>query len=251
MNAAARRAILLFTRAPEAEARAKGLPVEAGSRLFEAFLGGWRERAAQTGADLLVVAPSESVRTLRRLFPDACVAAQQGPSFGARVEAAFSFAFARGAGAVLMAGCDSPPLEAPEVEAAFAHLDSSAGAMALAPAEDGGVNAIGLNAAADRRIAHIRWLGADVDRQLRAFARRDGLALWLSSSSPDLDRVRDLAGLYRLSRFAARWRVFRALLRRLLAGVGEFLSGDRRAPAGVALDSPITRGPPRALSLSL
>jgi hypothetical protein len=45
VSRAAKRTILLFTRAPEAEARAKSLPVEPGSRLFEAFLAGWRDRA--------------------------------------------------------------------------------------------------------------------------------------------------------------------------------------------------------------
>ena len=242
-----KRTILLFTRAPEAEARAKRLPVEAGSRLFEAFLVGWRERAEQANAQLLVAAPPQSRGTLRRLFPGTCVVSQEGPSFGARVENAFSLAFGRGADSVLMVGGDSPPLDRAEVEAAFAHLESQERSLALAPAPDGGVNLIGFSAKAERQLSHIAWLSADVDRQLRDTALGLGLALWVSPSSPDLDRARDLAELYRLSRFESRWRIFRSLLRQALFAATPILCRDHQPPRRVFIESPVTRGPPPAL----
>ena len=250
MSTAIKRTILLFTRAPEAEARAKQLPVDAGSRLFEALLGGWRERAEQTHAELLVVAPAQSLAVMRRLLPSARIAAQEGASFGERLEAAFSFAFGHGADSVLMAGGDCPPLVLAEVEAAFAHLAGNRPALALAPAEDGGVNLIGFNASADRNLSHIHWLSSDVDRQLRETALASGLSLWLSASSPDLDRARDVAALYRRSRVASLWGSFRSFLRQMLLVAAANVRYTIELPRSVFLESRVTRGPPRSLLLS-
>ena len=240
------RTILLFTRAPEAEARAKGLPIQPGARLFEAFLAGWRERAAQTGAHILVAAPKESLGAMRRLLPEADFVAQHGPGIGARMEAAFAHAFTRGARSVLMAGGDSPALPAEEVEAAFAHLEANTQAVALAPAPDGGVNLIGYSAHAERRLASVSWFTPKVDAELRAASRAAGLALWLSSAAPDLDRAADLVALYRLCRGEARWRIYAALIRRLLqsAPLAPLLVAPVRK---VFLPASGTRGPPALL----
>ena len=238
------RTILLFTRAPQAEARAKQLPLAEGALLFTGFLRSWQQRADETGSELLVVAPTSSTAALTRLLPNARIATQSGHSFAARVESAFALAFDRGTNAVLMVGGDGPPLSASDVQLAFAHLESHAGAVVLTPASDGGVNAIGFNAQAERSLAGIAWQSSDVCEQLKAEARRSDLALLLTSESHDLDSPGNVAPLYRFSRSESGWRVFRWLLQSLLVvcrpapvalnhGIGEF-SGRAH----------LTRGPP-------
>lgn len=207
------RTILLFTRAPEAEARAKGLPAAEGARLFAGFLKGWTERAQTGGAELVIVTPEESETEISRLLPGTRVVFQSQGSFAERLESAFSFAFREGATAVLIVGGDSPPLEISDLEHAFRHLESSAKALVLTPAGDGGVNSIGFSAGAERPLAGIAWRSSDVFRQLCMEARRHGLALWLTGTGFDLDHARDIAPLYRLSRRTqSGWRAFRWLL---------------------------------------
>jgi glycosyltransferase A (GT-A) superfamily protein (DUF2064 family) len=185
-----RRTILLFTRAPEAEARAKRLPIAEGSRLFASFMRGWQQRAADACAELLVVTPASSASSLARLLPDACIAAQTGSTFRERVDAAFASAFRRGGNSVLMVGGDGPPLEIADIHAAFAHLELHDRALVLTPAADGGVNAIGLNAGTDWPLEAIEWQGSDVCRQLKARAARFNLVLLLTSPGHDLDSPR-------------------------------------------------------------
>ena len=98
------RTILLFTRAPEEEARAKRLPTVEGARLFTGLLKGWAQRALGAGAELLVVTPQRSATELSRLLPNARIEIQSQGSFAERVESAFAAAFRGGAGTVLMAG---------------------------------------------------------------------------------------------------------------------------------------------------
>ena len=187
------RTVLLFTRAPEVEARAKRLPLAEGACLFAGFLRGWQDRARGAGADLLVVTPASSQAALARLLPQASIAAQAGESFAARIEAAFALAFERGASTVLMVGGDGPPLEPSDIHAAFAHLESHNRAFALTPSDDGGVNAIGFNAQAERPLSGIAWQSSDVFRQLTSEGLRCGLALFLTSSGYDLDGAANVA----------------------------------------------------------
>lgn len=207
------RTILLFTRAPEVEARAKQLPTAEGARLFAGFLKGWTERAQTSGAELVVVTPQQSLNGISRLLPDTRIVIQSQGSFAERVESAFSFVFREGAGAVLMVGGDSPPLDASDLEQAFRHLESNPKALVLTPADDGGVNSIGFSACAERPLAQIAWRSSDVFRQLCAEAHRLGLALFLTSAGCDLDHARDIGPLYQLSRRTpSLWRPFRWLL---------------------------------------
>lgn len=240
------RALVVFTRSPEAEARAKRLPSSRGARLFEAFLQGWRLRAAQVGAELIVSAPGSSLPELKRLTPGGRMEVQRGASFGERVEKAFARAFEQGAGAVLMVSGDAPPLDAEETEAAFAHLERDARAMVLTPAADGGVNAIGFGAAAERSLACLDWLGPRVCAQLLALAARLGRGVLLTEPGRDLDSARDVRALCRFSRLDPRWRVFRGLLRALRQSPPRIdFRPFRRAGKRVA-EPRLTRGPPSA-----
>ncbi len=240
------RAILVFTRAPEAEARVKRLPVAEGSRLFVGFLQSWQKRAHDTGADLLVVTPASSKAALARLLPNASIAAQSGESFSARVEAAFALAFDRGASTVLMVGGDSPPLESPDLHRAFSHLESHDRALVLTPSADGGVNAIGFNAEADRPLAGITWQSSDVCRQLASEGARGGLTLLLTAAGHDLDCAANIAALYRLSRIEYAWSVFRWLLRSLLLVCRSAPVVVPQIAARIFIDARATRGPPCA-----
>jgi glycosyltransferase A (GT-A) superfamily protein (DUF2064 family) len=238
------RTVLLFTRAPEAEARAKQLPIVEGARVFAGFLQGWEQRAEDAGASLLVVAPESSQSALKRLLPGACIATQSGASFAARIESAFAFAFESGTNAVLMVGGDCPPLEASEIHDAFAHLESHGRALVLAPSDDGGVNAIGFNALADRPLAGINWQSSQVYRELTREAVRCGLAILLTSAGHDLDCAGNVAALYRLSRGESIWSVFRWLLRSLLLVSRSNALVVTRSVSCLAVDSHTTRGPP-------
>lgn len=238
------RALLVFTRSPKAEARAKQLPLEPGTRLFEAFLRSWRRRAMVASADLMVVAPPSSVAELQRLLPGDRIVPQEGASFGARVEFAFALAFRGGADSVLMVSGDSPPLEPEEVNEAFAHLEGSSHAMALAPARDGGVNAIGFGANAARPLACLPWLSPLICGQLKLLAERLGLAVLLTQPGNDLDCAQDVRALYRLSLIDRRWIPFRWLLHPLchpLRGAAPHAASlTSRWRAGAS----VTRGPP-------
>jgi glycosyltransferase A (GT-A) superfamily protein (DUF2064 family) len=244
------RTILLFTRAPQAEARVKQLPLAEGTLLFTGFLRSWQERADEIGAELLVVAPVESAAALARLLPDACVATQSGDSFATRIESAFALAFERGTSAVLMVGGDGPPLPASEVQLAFAHLESNTGAVVLTPANDGGVNAIGFNAHAKRPLAGIAWQSPNVCEQLKTETRRSDLTLLLTSAGHDLDSARNIAPLYRISRAESGWLAFRWLLRSLLAVCRPAVAAPIHSIGEFSTPSHLTRGPPFLIGLT-
>ena len=238
------RTILLFTRAPEAEARAKRLPLAEGTRLFAGFVQGWQQQADEAQANLLVVTPPSSEAALQRLLPHASVAIQSGESFAARIEAAFTLAFDRGAGAVLMVGGDGPPLKTPDIHDAFAHLESHPRAFVLAPCDDGGVNAIGFSVRAERPLSEITWQSPDVCRHLMSEGARCGLALLLISSGHDLDCAGSVAALYRVSRKESAWRAFRWLLLSLLLVCRAIAVVISDVIAQFSAGSHTTRGPP-------
>jgi glycosyltransferase A (GT-A) superfamily protein (DUF2064 family) len=231
------RTILLFTRAPESEARAKQLPLVEGARVFAGFLRAWQQRAEAIGAELMVVSPAACASTLARLLPNASVAIQSGSAFGARVESAFALACQRGGSAIPMAFGDTPPPARRELEQSCVHLESRSAAMVLAPSSDGGVNAIGFNSVAERPLGDISWPTANACVQLRAEAERSRLALLLTSPGHDLDCAANVPLLYRLSRVESDWRPFRWLLQSLLLAchpavvvvgdaIGEFAGGS-------------------------
>jgi glycosyltransferase A (GT-A) superfamily protein (DUF2064 family) len=238
------RTILLFTRAPEAEARAKRLPLAEGAALFAGFLKGWQQRAGHLGAELLVVTPRASGSVLARLLPNATIARQSEGPFAERVESAFALAFEAGAKSVLMVGGDSPPLDTDEIVQAFQHLESHDRGLVLTPASDGGVNAIGFNSRAERSLANITWRSSDVCRQLRLQALQRGLALLLTSPGYDLDQASDVGLLYRLSRDEYGWKSFRWLLLLVLLAYRATALVFADPVRWLARDACTTRGPP-------
>jgi glycosyltransferase A (GT-A) superfamily protein (DUF2064 family) len=121
------RCVLLFARAPRAEAAAKGLCQ--GEALFTLA----RNRVVQAVAALpdveLVFVPP---------------AAQSGENFGERLESAFREAALRGYGEIVAVPGDVPALATRDLDAAFRALSGSD--TVLGPSRDGGVWLIGLRA---------------------------------------------------------------------------------------------------------
>jgi glycosyltransferase A (GT-A) superfamily protein (DUF2064 family) len=122
-----RRCVLLFARAPRAEAAVKGL--RGGEALFALSQGRVRDAvAALPGVELVLVPP----------------AAQAGTDFGEKLEAAFRNAACRGYEEIVAVPGDVPELTARDLAAAFQAL--SASDRVLGPSRDGGVWLIGLRA---------------------------------------------------------------------------------------------------------
>jgi Uncharacterized protein conserved in bacteria (DUF2064) len=123
------RCVLLFARAPRAEAAAKRL--RGGEALFALSQGRVRDAvAALPGVELVLVPP----------------AAQAGTGFGEKLEAAFRDAARRGYEEIVAVPGDVPELTARDLAAAFRALSESD--TVLGPSRDGGVWLIGIRAGA-------------------------------------------------------------------------------------------------------
>jgi hypothetical protein len=123
------RCVLLFARAPRAEAAAKGL--SRGEALFTLARNRVvRAVAALPDVDLVSVPP----------------AAQSGGDFGERLESAFREARLRGYREIVAVPGDVPELTARDLAAAFRALSESD--TVLGPSREGGVWLIGLRAGA-------------------------------------------------------------------------------------------------------
>lgn len=123
------RCVLLFARAPRAEAAAKGL--RGGEALFALSQGRVRDAvAALPGVEFVLVPP----------------AAQAGAHFGEKLEAVFRDAARRGYEEIVAVPGDVPELTARNLAAAFRALSESD--TVLGPSPDGGVWLIGLRAGA-------------------------------------------------------------------------------------------------------
>ncbi|MPZ20641.1 MAG: DUF2064 domain-containing protein [Luteitalea sp.] len=240
------RTIVIFTRSPAAEARAKRLPAGPGTALFESFLSAWRRTADEAGADFLVVAPRDSVASLQETLPDVDIETQPDDRFDVKLNAAFDVAFRLGASAALIVGGDSPPIEPTEIRRAFDHLESHERALFLAPADDGGVNAIGLTPTTPRMFGAVNWRTAAVHRHLRACADQLGVTILDTDSSPDLDASGAIRSLYRRSVVAPLWRAYRWLVRALIPLVPAAATHVAPLPSLLLCSARTTRGPPFA-----
>jgi hypothetical protein len=183
-------AIVLFARAPEAEARAKGLP--GAARCFAAVAARLARFARALGATLLHARRDGAPEAA---LPGARSIPQRGDGFGERLVAAAEDARALGFDRVVLVGVDTPGLGLGDLRAALLALD--AGAVALGPARDGGVYLIGLVTggprAVDLRAAllGVRWRTRAVLGDLRR--RAPGAALLRPLG--DLDRAADVRAL--------------------------------------------------------
>lgn len=241
---ATNRVVVLFTRGPGDEARAKGLPMEAGSRLFAGFMRTWRRRAREIGAELLAVVPASSTRSIARLLPNVRVAPQSGRDFGNQLECAFQSAFDGGAATVAAVAGDSPAPACETLENVFRHLEDSSRAMAITRAEDGGVNLLGFAASAPRNLTSVGWFGAGVSDDLTRLAEQCSLPLLVQASSFDIDNLGDVVELHRRSLSQAEWLPFRSLLAATLAQSYGPAPDSAATPETPAFPRDAVRGPP-------
>jgi hypothetical protein len=180
-----RRCVLLFSRAPRAEARVKR--VARAERLFDlACRRVAAAAAALDGVDLLVVGPviPGLPRGARRL-------GQRGKGFGERLGNAFADARDLGYGEIVVVPGDVPGLGASHLGAAFAALQEHP--AVFGPSPDGGVYLIGTRAPEGRLLEGVRWCTGSVLADLRARARGAVLLPPLA----DLDGAADLVRLER------------------------------------------------------
>ncbi|HEY6893851.1 MAG TPA: DUF2064 domain-containing protein [Rhodanobacteraceae bacterium] len=155
-----RRALVIFARSPEREAAAKRLPLHRAAALFRSNLAAWMRAAQRANADVLQ--------------PE-----QRGDTFGERLANAADDAFALGYDTIVITGIDVP---ACDLEPAF-----RSSMPVIAPARDGGVNLIGLNAPARDLLVTFRPRDRHVAARCRAyFARLGELPV-----TRDIDTVHD------------------------------------------------------------
>jgi glycosyltransferase A (GT-A) superfamily protein (DUF2064 family) len=214
------RHLVLFAREPGREAREKGFAGPAAAALFAAFAEGWGAAARAVGARLVVATPSEDRNAWSLLLGDACSwIAQRGVCFGERLENAAREAAHLGGHAILVGG-DVPP--SPQaLAAAFAALEHGAAAV-LAPAQDGGISLLGLEA------EDLDLLRSIAPRQRSAFRILHARLLSRCRRVEVIDPIRDIDD--------------RASLRRLLAGLtpgSTLFVLTRTALSGAPLASPL------------
>jgi hypothetical protein len=120
---------------------------------------------------------------------------QQAGDLGERMAAALAQAFAAGAEAALVVGCDLPLLTGDLLAAAAARLVSTD--AVLGPATDGGYYLIGFTRQgfAPSVFADMPWSTRDVASRTMAACRAAGIRLTLLPELPDCDEASDLARL--------------------------------------------------------
>ncbi|MEW6320516.1 MAG: DUF2064 domain-containing protein [Acidobacteriota bacterium] len=241
------RAVVLFCRDPQAEARAKRLPLRT-ARLFRRILWDWRTRAREAGARLVLVTPPECLSRLRGEAPEALVAAQPPGPFADRLDAAVEVARQSGTASVVIAPGDTPPLPLGDLLVAFARLEEDPEALVIAPAEDGGVNAIGLSRPSAGLLHRIEWMTERVGAQLTAEAIRFGLRVVELSAAPDLDSAADLHALAVVARWHPAWRPYCAIVGILASAAPAGDTGAVVCEPGWIEGPADPRGPPLRMS---
>jgi glycosyltransferase A (GT-A) superfamily protein (DUF2064 family) len=224
-----RRAVLIFARSPEAEAKAKRLPIATAAPLFRALLDSWLNAASACDATAIVASPAH-------LAVDALHIAQRGASFGERLANSCYDAWSLGFDSILIGGIDAPPPRS--LDEAFAILESGRADAVVAPARDGGLNLIGLRTPAVEFLSSVRPRQRDLLQRCRDFFP----SIFVLPAVSDIDSFDDAAE----ARREKAWVDYLGLLSRCFA---PRLSGTRLATTtsrGFAGGAQ-TRAPPFAL----
>jgi glycosyltransferase A (GT-A) superfamily protein (DUF2064 family)/8-oxo-dGTP pyrophosphatase MutT (NUDIX family) len=160
------------------------LGLELAARLARAFLTDALSAARQADPDAGVLAPADDVNTLRRLFPDVQVVAQQGVGLAPAIRGAVE------TGAILVSG-DAPSYP----PSAIRRARESPADLVLGPAADGGYCLIGMRNYHPAPFHDISWSGPEVLRQTVSAAEAAGLTVELLEPHPDVDTIDDLLGI--------------------------------------------------------
>ena len=130
------------------------------------------------------------------------LAPQAEGDLGARLAAAFSGAFARGASRVAVIGTDAPALSQGRVVQALRGLDDHD--VVLGPARDGGYYLLALDRPRPELFQAVPWSTAGVLEVTLARAATLGLSVMLLAAEADVDTLDDVR---------AEWEALRPLLR--------------------------------------
>jgi uncharacterized protein len=182
MSRSTRRCVLLFSRSPREEARAKGLC--GAETLFALAAERIAEAAALCGFDLLVVGGGGP----KHAGPGRV--AQRGHGFAERLANAFADAEGLGYEQVVVVPGDVPGLDATVLGEARRALDLVG--VVLGPSPDGGVFLLGCAPSLAREFRDVRWQTGAVFADLCAKASGLGLAVQVLRALDDVDRLRDL-----------------------------------------------------------
>ena len=117
-------------------------------------------------------------------------ASQAGGDLGWRISEAFADAFRRGAGQVVVVGCDCPRLNAQLMSDAFAALSDND--LVLGPAADGGYYLIALKKEAPFLFSGVDWGSGTVCETTRTRAAANGLRTIELEKLSDVDRPEDM-----------------------------------------------------------
>ena len=214
-----RRALVVFTRSPEAEARAKDLDPESTSGIFAGFLASWKRAAERAGARLVISSPPACAKRLSvsPISEGAVVCAQIPARFGERLAAAVENVFSLGFSPVAVVAGDTPAISDEELDRAFVALEGDGAPLVLGPAGDGGVYLIGLRRPDSDLLAAVSLRDPKACEKLVLSARRAGRGISLLARREEVDSLADVRRLYRTSAESPVWNDYRLLLARALS----------------------------------
>lgn len=185
-------ALLVFVKAPrpgQVKTRlAAAIGDERAAAAYRAMAEGVLERTAPLAEEyerLVFYTPDDARDEIARWLGSETLVAQEGPDLGARMDAAFAAAFARGAPSVVLVGSDLPRLDRSHVLDALAALDAHE--VVLGPAVDGGYYLIALRERRPELFRDIEWSTAAVLAQTLHRCEALGLHAHLLETLADVD----------------------------------------------------------------
>lgn len=189
-----KRAVLLFTRAPEQEATHKqivGTSYAERLALYYTFITQAMREATATGADV-VVATDEPHFT--GFAGATCNFHQRGKAFGERLTFAAQAAFALGYDEIVIIGNDCIDLTSERLKEAFASLTNHK--LCFGKAQDGGVYLIAarreVRAVLPKLFAACRWETAQVQKDLMDAASGCACSFVMLGVLNDIDTASDI-----------------------------------------------------------
>jgi rSAM/selenodomain-associated transferase 1 len=187
-------ALLVFVKAPRpggVKTRLAGaLGPELAARLYRAMAERVVQRTAgEDDARVFFYSPADAGAEVEAWLGGLAVPQARG-DLGARMAAAFQWAFDRGAARAVLVGTDVPDLAREDVRAAFTALRTHD--LALGPSLDGGYYLIGLRQSAPRLFGEMPWSTPDVLGETLRRADEEGMRVRPLPVRGDVDTIDDL-----------------------------------------------------------
>ncbi len=139
---------------------------------------------------LVFFAPPEAAEPMRAWLPGVRLLPQSGADLGARMNAAFTRAFERGAGRAAIVGTDTPAISRATVAEALDALDEAD--VVVGPAEDGGYYLLALRQPRPELFEGVPWSTSAVLEETLARAVRGALRVRQLARLRDVDTPADL-----------------------------------------------------------